>query len=189
MGKHEILEAIEDNPIITAVKDQEGLEACLHAESGIVFILFGDICNIADIVKKVKKAGKIAIVHMDLLVGIGSKEIAVDYIKEQTGADGVISTQPALLKRAKELGMFTVLRFFILDSMALTNITKQVEQVRPDMMEILPGVMPKITKRIVKQVNIPVICGGLISDKEDIIGALSAGASAISSTNQNVWKL
>ena len=31
MGKHEILEAIEDNPIITAVKDQEGLEACLHA--------------------------------------------------------------------------------------------------------------------------------------------------------------
>ena len=94
-----------------------------------------------------------------------------------------------ILKRAKELGMFTVLRFFILDSMALTNITKQIEQVRPDMMEILPGVMPKITKRIVKQVNIPVICGGLISDKEDIIGALSAGASAISSTNQNVWKL
>ena len=56
MGKHEILEAIEDNPIITAVKDQEGLEACLHAESGIVFILFGDICNIADIVN-IKKSG------------------------------------------------------------------------------------------------------------------------------------
>ena len=189
MGKQEILEAIEDNPIITAVKDQEGLEACLLADSRIVFILFGDICSISDIVKKVKQAGKIAIVHMDLLSGIGSKEIAVDFIKEWTGADGVISTKPALLKRAKELGLFTVLRFFILDSMALTNITKQIEQVRPDMMEILPGVMPKITKRIVKQVNIPVICGGLISDKEDIIGALAAGASAISSTNQNVWKL
>ena len=46
MGKQEILEAIEENPIITAVKDQEGLEACLQTESRIVFILFGDICNI-----------------------------------------------------------------------------------------------------------------------------------------------
>ena len=189
MGKQEILEAIEENPIITAVKDQEGLEACLQTESRIVFILFGDICNIADIVKKVKKSGKIAIVHMDLLAGIGSKEIAVDFIKAQTGADGVISTKPTLLRRAKELELFTVLRFFILDSMALTNISKQTEQVKPDMMEILPGVMPKITKRIVKQVNIPVICGGLISDREDIIGALSAGAAAISSTNQNVGQL
>ncbi|MDD6816334.1 MAG: glycerol-3-phosphate responsive antiterminator, partial [Firmicutes bacterium] len=42
---------------------------------------------------------------------------------------------------------------------------------------------------IVEQTAIPIICGGLISDKEDVIGALSAGAAAISSTNQKVWKL
>ena len=185
----EILEAIEDNPIITAVKDQEGLETCLKTESKIVFILYGDICNIGKIVKKVKDAHKIAIVHMDLLGGIGSKEIAVDFIKEQTRVDGIISTRLTLLKRAKELGMFTVFRVFILDSMALKNISKQAEQAKPDIMEILPGIMPKITQQIVQKISVPIICGGLISDKEDIIGAISAGAAAISSTNPNVWKL
>lgn len=185
----EILEAIEDNPIITAVKDQEGLETCLKTESKIVFILYGDICNIGKIVKKVKDAHKIAIVHMDLLSGIGSKEIAVDFMKEQTRADGIISTRLTLLKRAKELGMFTVFRVFILDSMALKNISKQAEQAKPDIMEILPGIMPKITQQIVQKISVPIICGGLISDKEDIIGAISAGAAAISSTNPNVWKL
>lgn len=185
----EILEAIEDNPIITAVKDQEGLETCLKTESKIVFILYGDICNIGKIVKKVKDAHKIAIVHMDLLSGIGSKEIAVEFMKEQTRADGIISTRLTLLKRAKELGMFTVFRVFILDSMALKNISKQAEQAKPDIMEILPGIMPKITQQIVQKISVPIICGGLISDKEDIIGAISAGAAAISSTNPNVWKL
>ena len=184
-----IQEIIEDNPIITAVKYQDGLESCLQTDSGVVFILFGDICNISEIVKKVKSAGKIAVIHMDLLGGIGSKEVAVDFIKKQTDADGIISTKPALLKRAKELGMFTVLRSFILDSMSFNGIRRQYDQVKPDMVEILPGIMPKITKKIVEQIPVPVICGGLISEKEDIIRALNAGAAAISSTNSNIWEL
>ncbi|WP_352427367.1 glycerol-3-phosphate responsive antiterminator, partial [Enterocloster asparagiformis] len=34
---------------------------------------------------------------------------------------------------------------------------------------------------------IPIIAGGLIADKEDVMNALEAGALAISSTNQKVW--
>ena len=33
------------------------------------------------------------------------------------------------------------------------------------------------------------IAGGLITEKEDVIAALSVGAIAVSSTNQDVWKL
>ena len=33
------------------------------------------------------------------------------------------------------------------------------------------------------------IAGGLITEKEDVIAALSAGAIAVSSTNQDVWNL
>ena len=33
----------------------------------------------------------------------------------------------------------------------------------------------------------PVIAGGLISDKEDVIEALDAGAISVSTTNQDVW--
>ena len=58
---------------------------------------------------------------------------------------------------------------------------------RSDFIEILPGVMPKIIRKICKMVKIQVIVGGLITDKEDIVAALDAGAISVSSTNPKVW--
>ena len=54
------------------------------------------------------------------------------------------------------------------------------------MIEVLPGVMPKITRRICQNSRVPVIAGGLISDKEDIMVA-TVQAVSISTTNQAVW--
>lgn len=177
---------IEDTPVIMAVKDWDGIRRCTGQEPKVVFILFGDICNIGEIVKTIKDAGKIAIVHMDLISGLSNKEISVDFIRKATDADGIISTKPGVIKRGKELGFFTILRFFVLDSIALENVMKQ-DGANADMIEILPGIMPKVTRKVAWAVSIPVICGGLISDKEDIIGALNAGAVAISTTNPAAW--
>lgn len=54
-------------------------------------------------------------------------------------------------------------------------------------MEILPGLMPKIIRKIEKTIKIPIITGGLIEDKEDIINALAGGAIGISTTNSKLW--
>ncbi len=182
-------EAIENIPIIPAVKDEESLEVCLKSDSSVIFILFGDICSIADIVERIKEKGKLAMVHMDLIAGLGSKEVSVDYIKKRTRADGIITTKPILVKRAKELGLAAVLRFFIIDSMALANLSRQTREARPDCIEVLPGVMPKVIRKITKENKIPLIAGGLISDKEDVCNALDAGAVAVSSTNTKIWFL
>lgn len=186
---HLFIEAIEASPVIGAVKSMEGLEKCLTSEVGVVFILFGDICNIGEIVDKVKASGKLAMVHMDLIVGLGSKEIAVDFIKKYTEADGIITTKPALVKRAGELGLYTVQRFFVIDSLAFENIGRQIGAAHPDVIEVLPGLMPKVIRRLTKMCHVPVIAGGLIGDKEDVMAMLSAGAMAISSTNENTWFL
>lgn len=187
--KTTIQELLEDCPIITAVKDEEGLNRCLESESKIVFVLFGDVCSISGIVRRIKESGRIAFVHMDLINGLSNKEIAVDFIHENTQADGIITTKPALVKHAKELQMYTVLRLFVIDSMAFQNIQKQGIAVKPDLIEVLPGVMPKVIQKICKITRIPIIAGGLIQDKEDVMNALSAGAISISSTNEKVWFL
>ena len=49
--------------------------------------------------------------------------------------------------------------------------------------------MPGIVKKICRLVSCPVIAGGLVSEKSDVLALLDAGASAISSTNQGVWFL
>lgn len=180
---------VEDCPVIAAIKDENGLKRCLETDIGVVFVLYGDICNIADIIHLLKVNGKTVMVHIDLITGLSSKEIAVDYIRERTNADGIISTKPMLIKRAKELGLYTIQRFFVLDSLALENISKQAETRYTDLIEILPGVMPKIIRRICDMISIPVIAGGLISDKDDVISALDAGAIAVSTTRQEIWEL
>ena len=187
--KKEFKEALDDSPIIAAIKCDDGLQKCLSSDSHIIFILYGDICSIADIVDTVKSSGKLAMVQLDLITGLSSKEIAVDFIKKYTKADGIITTKPTLIKRAKELGLYTILRLFILDSMAYENIDRQVNAARPDLIEILPALMPKIVKKICQISPIPVIAGGLVSDKEDVMSLLQAGVISISSTNEKIWFL
>ena len=191
--KKDFIEKIENNPVIAAVKDDKGLAKALTTECEIIFILYGDICSIADIVKKIKSAGKVAMVHMDLITGLGSgKDVAVDFIKNNIQADGIITTKGSLIERANELGLYTVLRYFVIDSMALVNIEKQDKHgiAQPDVIEILPGIIqPKIMKRINDASKVPVIAGGLITDREDVMNALNNGVLAVSTTNESVWEL
>lgn len=188
--KQQYYDILEQNPVIAAVKNKEGLLACCKREDiRVVFVLYGDICNITDIVQKIKDSGKLAVVHADLVSGLSGKEIAVDYLKTHTKTDGFISTKPPLVKRGRELGLLSILRIFVLDSMALENINKQILLADPDAIEILPGLMPKIISRVVRMTKLPVIAGGLISEKEDVVAALSAGAISVSTTNEKVWLL
>lgn len=189
----EFYDAVEANPVIAAVKSDAGLQAAVEMEEiQVIFVLYGDVCTIPEILERIKAAGKKAMVHIDLIAGLSAKEISVEFIARQTRADGIITTKPALVRRAKELGIFAVLRFFVIDSLALKNIENlemQCGTSRPDFIEVLPGVMPKVLGRIAKVSRIPMIAGGLITEKEDAIAALSVGAIAVSSTNQDVWKL
>lgn len=181
------IDLVETSPVIAAVKDDKGLRRCFDTECQVVFILYGNICSIGGIVHQIKSHGKIAIVHADLASGLSSKEIAIDFIRQNTEADGIISTKPMLVKRAMELELIGVQRTFIIDSMAMSTTKKQIDAFRPDLVEVMPGIMPRVLKEIKRYTDIPIIAGGLISDKKDIMAAFSAGADAISTTKEDLW--
>lgn len=181
------IELVESSPVIAAIKDERRLGRCFESECQVVFILCGSICNISGLVKQIKDHGRTAIVHVDLISGLGSREIAVDFIKENTEADGIISTKPLLVKRAMELGLIGIQRTFLIDSMAMDTTKKQIETFRLDLVEIMPGIMPKVLKKVREYTSVPIIAGGLISDKKDIMAAFSAGADAVSTTKEDLW--
>lgn len=181
------LHLLEDSPVIAAIKDGEGLKRCLDSECQVVFILYGDVCSIAGIVDTIKNSGKLAIVHADLVQGLASKEIAIDFLHENTRADGIISTKLKLVRRAMELGLYGIFRTFIVDTLAVDNMKDVLQNFRPDMLEILPGIMPKIIRTLRETTDIPLIAGGLISEKKEILELFSAGADAISTTKQELW--
>ena len=53
--KMRIMDVLEDSPVIAAVKNDGGLEQCLKSECQVVFILYGSICNVSDIVRRIKE--------------------------------------------------------------------------------------------------------------------------------------
>lgn len=190
MGR-DFVNKIEASPIIAAVKNDSELERCLKTDVEVVFTLYGDVCTIPEITKKIKAAGRIAMVHLDLVAGLTQKEISIDYIRDKTCADGIITTRANLIRHAKERGLATVLRYFVLDSMAIDNIHKLALQgysSQPDVIEILPGTLvPKVVKRICAMSRVPVVAGGLIQDREDVMNMLDNGVIAISTSCPDVW--
>ena len=170
-----LYEALQRNPIIAAVRDDEGLAQCLRTDIQTVFVLYGDICNISEIVRQIKDAGKIAIVHADLISGLAAKEISVDFLRRSTQADGVISTRANMIQRAKELNMIAILRVFLIDSMALDS-SLSAKNLKPDAIDILPGLMPSMLRKVRQLTGLPILTGGLITEKKEVMQALEAGA-------------
>ena len=174
-----LYEALQRNPIIAAVRDDEGLAQCLRTDIQTVFVLYGDICNIPEIVHQIKDAGKIAIVHADLISGLATKEISVDFLRHSTLADGIISTRANMIQRARELNMIAILRVFLIDSMALDSALS-AKNLKPDAIDILPGLMPSMLRKVRQMTGLPILTGGLITEKKEVMQALEAGALAIS---------
>lgn len=185
--KQEIFEALEKNPIIAAAKDEDQLKKCLSSPCEIVVLLFGDICNVSRLVQEIKAAGKYVIVHADLINGLSQKEIVADYLQQYAHVDGLISTRPNLTRRAKAIGLFSVLRIFAIDSMALNSLCRMKPSDIADVIELLPGVIPKVISSVWEATHLPLIVGGLIEDKKDVMAALSAGAIGVSTSSATLW--
>lgn len=173
-----------DNPVISAVRSDEEFLLAVKSQVDIVFMLKADIFTISDLIKNAN--GKKVFVHIDMADGVGKDKKGLELLKNY-GAYGIISTKNHLISLAKELNLKTVQRFFIIDSLSVSTALDSVKSVKPDFVEIMPGVIPKAVKRFVENTKTPVIAGGLIENKNDIINALSAGASAVSTAKQELW--
>lgn len=184
-----LLEQLQINPVIATVGNEEALAAALASECRVIFLLMGSILDVGALTERVHEAGKLCVIHLDLIEGYSNKEISVDAIHRFTGAEGIISTRGALIKRAKQLGMVAIQRGFMLDSRSLGSFEAQIRTSRPDFVEILPGLLPKVIAELRERVDVPIIAGGFIHDKEDVISALNAGALAVSASSPEIWRM
>ena len=178
---------IYQNPIIAAINDLNNIELAAESPCNIVFLLKGDISNIAGIVDRFKSAGKGVFVHMDLIEGFSKDAVSLRYFHDNIKPDGIITTKGNLVRIAKNNGIFIIQRLFALDSLSLASGIESLHTTKPDAIEILPGIMPKVIKEVHGETSIPVIAGGLIRDKEDVIDCLNAGALGVSTSKKELW--
>lgn len=172
--------------IIAAVKSEKEFERALDGQVEIIFDLSPNILNVAGKIKLAHTAGKKLFAHMDFAEGIGRDKCGIDYMK-QLGIDGIVSTRTNIIKAARESGLCTVQRFFIVDSHSVDTTAETLKSSKADMIEIMPGVVPKIIKALKERLSVPIIAGGLIETMEEMVAAEKSGAFGISTSKELLW--
>ena len=173
--------------IIAAARSGEELIAALNSKTETIFMLAPNISDIKEQTAAVHRAGKKLFIHLDLAEGIGKDEYGIRFAKEQ-GVDGIISTRTNIIKLAKREKMFTVQRFFVVDSQSVYTTVESAKSSKADMIEIMPGTVTKVIKKLKKELDIPIVAGGLIESREEIEDAISCGATAISTGKKEFWE-
>lgn len=184
----DFLKILRDRPVIAAFRDLSSLRFDSLDRIGIILLLGGSIFDLPPILATAKKHKKMVFVDIDLLKGIGRDPSGVRFLATESRVDGIITTQGSLIKSAKLEGLFSIQRIFILDSESLSGSLNAVQKSAPDAVDVLPGIiLPKIIGKIRAKTSVPLIAGGLITQKEDVSEILDAGAIGISTTEQRLF--
>jgi len=173
-------------PVLRNMKDFERL---LESHHPYIIFLEVRLSQLQVLVRTAKKAGKKVILHADLIQGLKTDAYGMEFLVREIKPDGIISTRGNVITLAKKNNLLTIQRLFLLDSHALDNNIKLIGQVKPDYIELLPGIIPSVIEEVHQKTGIPIIAGGLIRSAEDIKLAYSGGAKAVSTSDSELWEL
>ena len=172
--------------VIAAVRTEAEFEAALASRASLIFDLAPDLMKLPARIKRVRAAGKRLFLHIDLAKGIGRDESGIAFLRG-LGIDGIVSTKVSMIKLAREKGLFTVQRFFIVDSQSVHTTVEAVRSSSPDVIEVMPGIACKVIARLHDSLDIPLIAGGLIESEEEVAAAMESGAAAVSTGKEELW--
>jgi glycerol uptake operon antiterminator len=176
-----------DQKIFPAARTIKEFEKLLKSKFEVIILLNSHIGQLKSLIQLANKAGKKVFMHVDLVQGLKTDEYATQFICQDIKPAGIISTRKNVVLTAKKHSIIAVQRLFLLDSIALETSYKLLETTKPDYIEVLPGVMPHIIEEVYERTGIPIIAGGLIREKEDVVRALEAGAIGVTTSRQELW--
>jgi len=175
--------------VIASIKTEGDIEKAIRSDANITFLLTGNLINTKDYIDRLKAANKITFIHIDFIEGLSNTPSAIKYIAQKLKPLGIITTKSALIKYANEEGLITIQRIFLMDRNGLKRGLEIAHKSKPHAIEVLPGIMPTIIDGLTKETHLPIIAGGLVSHKDEILHGLSAGALAISTGDPKLWNL
>lgn len=173
--------------ILPAIKKMKDFERILKSDFEYLVMLDLHLTQLASISKYARSHGKKLLLHADLIQGLKNDECSAEFLCQVVKPYGLISTRGAALKTAKKNGVLAIQRLFLLDTIALETSYKLAQRVKPDYIEVLPGIVPQLIIRVQQDTGIDIIAGGLISKKEEITSVLDAGAKAVTTSCEDLW--
>jgi glycerol uptake operon antiterminator len=173
--------------VLPAVKKLKDFEKVLSTNYDYIVLLDIHIGQLHSLMQYAKMKNKKILLHADLIQGLKNDEYAAEFLCQAFKPAGLISTRGSILRIAKKKGILAIQRLFLLDTIALETSYKLAEKVKPDFIEVLPGVIPHLIKEVNEATGIPIIAGGLLRTEEEVEQVLQAGAIAVTTSRKNLW--
>lgn len=173
--------------VLPAIKRMKDFEKVLKSDFEYLVMLDVHIAQLESVATYARSYGKKLLLHADLIQGLKNDEYSAEFLCQRVKPEGLISTRGGVLKTAKKNGVLAIQRLFLLDTIALETSYKLAKKVNPDFIEVLPGVVPHLIKRVNRETGIPIIAGGLIHEKEEVEIVLAAEAKAVTTSREELW--
>jgi glycerol uptake operon antiterminator len=177
--------------IIAAVRSFKEIDKGIRAGVDTFFILECTLSQMKDIAQIMREHNKVWFLHIDLVKGLKEEEAAIEYLFREIKPTGIITVRKSLIPIARAHSLRTILRFFAIDSVSLRNIVKTAQEVKPDYVEVLPGIVPKVITILHEQLEpfgIKIITGGLVDQMSEVRAVIAAGAQFVSVGNKDLWQ-
>ncbi len=188
-NQQQFYDRLKSTPIIPGIKDLSHVPIALKSKARIVFYISGTIFDVIETKRMLRDHDVALFAHIDLIAGIGRDRSGMEFLANEIGVDGILSTRSNLLKNAKDQGLLTVQRVFAVDSDAIKSGVQVVRNTSPAALEILPGpFVPEIIANLPLKSLPPVIASGLIKTSAAARRILSSsGIVSTSSSNPDLW--
>lgn len=187
---HRLRAALEEHPVIAAVRDEAGLKQALAAPVGVIFLLATEISRLQPVRGAAAEAGKLLFVHLDFVEGLGKDEAGLAFLVRHARPAGVITTRTGLVHSARRAGVVPVQRLFLLDSQSLSTGLDAARTSKAEVVEVLPGIVPRAISAVRSQLpHSLIIAGGLVRTEKEARRALAAGAAGVSTSSSALWQL
>ncbi|WP_207724780.1 glycerol-3-phosphate responsive antiterminator [Thermanaerosceptrum fracticalcis] len=173
---------------IAAIKEPKYLEKALEAELSAVVLSIGNIAVIKRYVDLFKRSNFPVFLHIERIGGISHDKDGVDFIAHYVKPVGIVSTRNNLIIQAKKQGLLTIQRLFLVDSDAVKSGLQSIQETQPDAVEFMPALVTDYIAEFRKEIDLPIIAGGLIRTKDQMREAIRHGATAVSMGNCQLWK-
>lgn len=174
--------------ILPASRQMKDFEKLLNSPYEYIVLLDLHIAQLKSIFQLIHQANKKVFLHMDLIQGLQSDSHATEYLCQEFRPYGLLSTKASVIQKAKQKGVVAIQRIFLLDNSALEKSYALLEKTQPDYIEVLPGGMPHVIRKVKERTRLPILAGGFISTVQDVENALEAGAVTVTTSNKELWK-
>lgn len=174
--------------ILPAVRHIKDLEKLLHSPYIYIVLLDLHIAQLKSVVALAKRHGKKVFLHVDLIRGLQSDAYATEFLCQEFEPYGLLSTKANVITKAKQKGIIAIQRIFLIDSSSLEKSYALLAKTQPDYIEVLPGALTEVIAEVKEHTGISILAGGFIRSIEDVETALTAGATAITTSDKKLWE-